>query len=78
MCLADLKGLIGKLRSFRLGIALQSESALLIFLFTELLNVFTLYAAINVAEAIKILRLYGYPDSVVKEAERIKNQSLCQ
>lgn len=78
MCLADLKGLIGKLRSFRLGIALQSESALLIFLFTELQNVFTLYAAINVAEAIKILRLYGYPDSVVKEAERIKNQSLCQ
>lgn len=56
MCLADLKGLIGKLRSFRLGIALQSESALLIFLFTELLNVFTLYAAINVAEAFLCIR----------------------
>ena len=45
MCLVDLK-----------GIALQSESALLIFLFTELLNVFTLYAAINVAEAFLCIR----------------------
>lgn len=54
--LADLKGLIGKLRSFRLGIALQSESALLMFLFTELINVFTLYAAINVAESFLCIR----------------------
>lgn len=56
VCLADLKGLIRKLRSFRLGIALQNESALLIFLFTELLNIFTLYATINVAKAFLCIR----------------------
>ena len=63
--LADLKGLIGKLRSFRLGIALQSESALLMFLFTELINVFTLYAAINVAESFLCIRKQR------KEIERV-------
>lgn len=55
-CLDRLKKLKKMLHSFRLGIALQSESALLLFLITELANIFTLYAAVNVAESFLCIR----------------------
>lgn len=55
-CLSRLKKLKKMLHSFRLGIALQSESALLLYLITELANIFTLYAALNVAESFLYIR----------------------
>lgn len=55
-CLNRLKKLKKMLHSFRLGITLQSESAFLFFLVTELVNIFTLYAAVNVAKSFLCIR----------------------
>lgn len=51
--LNKLKSLEKKLNAFKLGITLQSDSAMLFFLISELLNIFTLYAAINVVRTFK-------------------------
>ena len=50
-CTRNLKELSRKLGSFRFGIALESESAMVIYLITELINIFTLYSTINIVNS---------------------------
>lgn len=49
--LFELKPLRKRLRTFRLGIRLQNDMAFLVFLFTELLNIFFLSEAISATRA---------------------------
>lgn len=55
-CTRYLKELGRKLGSFRLGIALESESAMLVYLITELLNIFTLYSTINIVTSFQSIQ----------------------
>lgn len=52
----NLKGLIRKLGSFRLGIALESESAMIVYLLTELIHIFTLYSTINIVTSFQFIQ----------------------
>lgn len=52
----NLKGLSRKLGSFRLGIALESESAMIVYLLTELINIFTLYSTINIVTSFQSIQ----------------------
>lgn len=55
-CTRHLKELGRKLGSFRFGIALESESAMLVYLITELLNIFTLYSTINIVTSFQSIQ----------------------
>lgn len=55
-CTQYLKELGRKLGSFRFGIALESESAMLVYLITELLNIFTLYSTINIVTSFQSIQ----------------------
>lgn len=52
----NLKELGRKLGSFRLGIALESESAMIVYLLTELINIFTLYSTINIVTSFQFIQ----------------------
>ena len=52
----NLKELSRKLGSFRLGIALESESAMIVYLLTELVNIFTLYSTINIVTSFQCIQ----------------------
>lgn len=51
-----LKELCRKLGSFRYGIALESESAMIVYLLTELINIFTLYSTINIVTSFQSIQ----------------------
>lgn len=52
----NLKELVRKLGSFRLGIALESDSAMIVYLLTELINIFTLYSTINIVTSFRFIQ----------------------
>ena len=52
----NLKELVRKLGSFRLGIALESDSAMIVYLLTELINNFTLYSTINIVTSFRFIQ----------------------
>lgn len=51
-----MKELVRKLGSFRLGIALESDSAMIVYLLTELINIFTLYSTINIVTSFRFIQ----------------------
>ena len=55
-CTRHLKKLSRKLASFRFGIGLESESAMIVYLLTELLNIFTLYATVNIVTSFQSIQ----------------------
>lgn len=88
--LFELEPLGKRLRTFRLGIRLQNDMAFLVFLFTELLNIFFLSEAISATRAYfllqgkqqkieRVFRFFGLVDvicSVSKLREELPYYSL--